>query len=61
MNKRLISLFLALLLLVSCLPLGFAAAAERPAKEYGVYIPGSHIVRSAAFVSVMLTGGKRDV
>ena len=61
MNKRLISLFLALLLLVSCLPPGFAAAAERPAKEYGVYIPGSHIVRSAAFVSVMLTGGKRDV
>ncbi len=60
MNKRLISLFLALLLLVSCLPLGFAAAAELPAKEYGVYIPGSHVVRSAAFASVMLTGGKRD-
>lgn len=60
MNKRLFSLFMALLLLVSCLPAGFAAAAEPPAKEYGVYIPGSHIAYGSATVTVMLTGGKRD-
>lgn len=61
MNKRVISFFLVLVLLAGLLPAGFASAAEASGKEYGNYIPGSHIVRSAASVSVMLTGTKRDI
>lgn len=60
MNKRLISIFLALVLLAALLPAGFASAVENPGKEYGNYITGAQIVRSAASVSVMLTGNKRD-
>ncbi len=59
MKKRMISWFLFVLLLAACLPAGPAAAVET-VKEYGNYIPGAHIVRSAAVVSVMLTGARRD-
>ena len=60
MNKRFISFFLVFALLAALLPAGFAAGAEETAGEYGNYITGPHIVRSAASVSVMLTGAPRD-
>lgn len=59
MNKRIISWFLVVILLTAFLPQGMASAAEA-VKEFGNYIPGAHIVRSAAVVSVMLTGSRRD-
>ena len=58
MKKRFICCILAILLLAACLPPAFAA--ETPVKEYGVYIPGSHILRGESIVSVMLTGEKRN-
>ena len=60
MYKRVISFFLVFVLLAALLPAGFASAAEEAAAEYGNYITGPRIVRSAASVSVMLTGAKRD-
>lgn len=59
-NNRVISFLLAFVLLAACLPHSPALAAEEHGPEYGNYIPGSHIVRGAASVSVMLTGSKRD-
>ena len=61
MNKKhLIALLMAFVLAAACLPCSPVLAAEEPGTQYGTYIPGSHIVRGAASVSVMLTGSKRN-
>ena len=59
MNKKTFVCLFALLVLLACAAV-LPAAADAPAKEYGNYISGPHILRGDSIVSVMLTGEKRD-